>query len=64
MRCKSGNVVPNPNARSTIARSWIGRKRRDPAWPAGRYRGLYRVEREIGGETVTVIDVRRDVEVR
>lgn len=49
--------------RATESR-WIGRKRRDPAWPAGRYRGLYRVEREIGGETVTVIDVRRDVEVR
>lgn len=49
--------------RATQSR-WIGKRRRDALWPAGRYRGLYRVERQVGGTTVTVIDVQRDVEVR
>lgn len=49
--------------RATEAR-WIGRKRGDAAWPAGRYLGLYRVERQLGGHAVAVIDIKREVEVR
>lgn len=49
--------------RAVVSRS-IGRKRRSLAWPAGRYRGHYQVERKIGDETVTVIDITRDIEVR
>lgn len=49
--------------RATESR-WVGRKRRDAAWPAGRYRGLFRVERQAGSGAVTVIDIQREVEVR
>jgi hypothetical protein len=49
--------------RATESR-WIGKKRRDKPWPQGRYRGIYRVERQVGGNAVTVIDVTRDIDVR
>ncbi|MEQ8356667.1 MAG: M23 family metallopeptidase [Kiloniellaceae bacterium] len=49
--------------RATVSR-WIGRKLRAKAWPAGTYRGLYRVERRVGGTTVTVIETQREVEIR
>jgi len=42
----------------------IGRKRRGEPWPPGTYRGLYRVEREIDGTTVVIIDAVKEVEVR
>src|SRR3546814_12605378 len=45
--------------RATESR-WIGRKRRSEPWPPGRYRGLYRLERQVGGAPVTVSDVQRE----
>jgi murein DD-endopeptidase MepM/ murein hydrolase activator NlpD len=49
--------------RATESR-WIGKRRREAVWPVGRYRGLYRLERQVGDTTVTVIDVERDITVR
>ncbi len=49
--------------RATESR-WIGKRRRAEPWPAGRYRGIYRLERRVGGATVAVIDITREVEVR
>ena len=49
--------------RATESR-WIGKRRRAEPWPPGRYRGLYRLERKIGGTKVTVVEVQRDVEIR
>ncbi|HEY9548326.1 MAG TPA: M23 family metallopeptidase, partial [Kiloniellaceae bacterium] len=43
---------------------WIGKRLRAAAWPPGHYRGLYRLERRIGGTTVTVFETQHDVEVR
>ena len=49
--------------RATLSR-WIGKRLRGKAWPQGTYRGLYRVERQVGGTTVTVIETQREIEVR
>lgn len=49
--------------RATESR-WIGKRLQQAQWPTGRYRGLYRLERTIGGTTVTVVEVKREVEVR
>lgn len=49
--------------RATESR-WIGKRRRTEPWPAGRYRGLYRLERQVGGTTVTVVDSQHEIEVR
>ncbi len=49
--------------RATQSR-WIGKRRREDPWPPGRYTGLYRVERQQAGATITVIEVSRDIEVR
>ncbi|MGF1629576.1 MAG: M23 family metallopeptidase [Kiloniellaceae bacterium] len=43
---------------------WIGKKRRAALWPPGRYRAIYRVERQVAGTTVTVIETSREIEVR
>ncbi len=43
---------------------WVGRKLTRAAWPAGTYRGLYRVEREAGSSRVTVFEIEREIEVR
>jgi murein DD-endopeptidase MepM/ murein hydrolase activator NlpD len=49
--------------RATESR-WIGKKLGAETWPAGRYRGIYRVERQVGGTAVSVIDIQREIEVR
>lgn len=49
--------------RATESR-WIGKRLRQAQWPPGRYRGIYRLERRIGGSTVTLFEVQREVEVR
>jgi len=49
--------------KATVSRL-VGKKRRSASWPQGRYRGLYRVERNIDGVTVTVIETVREVEIR
>ena len=49
--------------RATESR-WIGKRLRQPRWPVGQYRGLYRLERRIGGTAVTLFEVQREVEVR
>ncbi|MCG8356070.1 MAG: M23 family metallopeptidase [Kiloniellales bacterium] len=41
----------------------IGRRLRGDAWPKGVYKGTYRVERDEGGITTTVIDVERALTV-
>lgn len=43
---------------------FIGKKRRGDPWPAGTYKGLYRVERMVDGTTVVIIDKTVEVEVR
>lgn len=43
---------------------WVGRKLSSAAWPAGTYRGLYRVERQAGNSRVTVFEIEREIEVR
>ncbi len=40
---------------------YAGRKRRGAAWPAGTYRGEYRVTRETDGRTMTIIETSREV---
>jgi len=49
--------------RATESR-WVGKQRRAAPWPPGHYRGIYRLERQVGGTTVTVIDITREIEVR
>ena len=49
--------------RAVLSR-FVGRRLRGDAWPAGKYRGLYRVERLVGNTPVTIIDVVREVELR
>lgn len=43
---------------------YTGRKLLDDAWPAGRYRGEYKVVRKIDGKDVVIVDVTRKIEVR
>jgi len=43
---------------------FVGKKRPDAGWPAGRYRGEYVLTREIDGQQQTVIDIVRDLEIR
>ncbi len=44
--------------------SFLGRKRRAAAWPAGTYRGTYRLVRRVDGEARKVVDVIREIEIR
>ncbi len=58
---KSESTVPGNKAQ------WLrytGRKRLADAWPAGRYRGEYKVVRQVDGKDVVVVDVTRKIEVR
>jgi hypothetical protein len=43
---------------------FIGKRRPDSGWAAGRYRGEYSLTRDAGGGPQTVIDIRRDIEIR
>ncbi len=43
---------------------YIGKKRKAAGFPPGRYRGEYRVTRETGGGTQTVVEVVRVLELR
>ncbi len=43
---------------------YAGRKRAGQAFPPGRYRGHYRLTREVEGRTVVVVDVTRTAELR
>ena len=49
--------------RATLSR-FVGKRLRQEAWPKGRYRGIYRVEREVNGQRYQVVDIVREVEVR
>lgn len=44
--------------------SFLGRKRRGAAWPAGTYRASYRLLRQVGGEDREVVEVIRKIEIR
>ena len=43
---------------------YAGRKLREAAWPAGRYRGEYRVVRKIDGKDVVIVETTQEIEVR
>lgn len=43
---------------------YTGRKRRDAAWPAGRYRGEYRVIRRTNGKDAVIVETAQTIEVR
>ncbi len=43
---------------------YAGRKLREAAWPAGRYRGEYRVARQVDGKDVVVVETTLEIEVR
>ncbi len=43
---------------------YAGRKLRETAWPAGRYRGEYRVVRQVDGKDVVIVETTQEVEVR
>mgnify|MGYP000342027151 FL=1 len=57
------HTAPLERNRATSTK-WIGRKRPERGWPAGLYRGIYRVERKIGETTVIVVEAVREIEVR
>ncbi|MFQ5467482.1 MAG: hypothetical protein ACE5DS_05035, partial [Kiloniellaceae bacterium] len=42
---------------------YVGRARAGATWPAGRYRGEYRVERPAHGQTETVIDTVAETQI-
>lgn len=48
------------------ANSWkrIDRKRPGQGWQQGSYRGIYRVERQIGKASVIVLEAQREIELR
>jgi hypothetical protein len=54
-------AVPRDKARWF---SFAGKQRRADAWPAGTYRGEYRLTRTRDGREETVLDLQRDLEVR
>jgi hypothetical protein len=43
---------------------FVGRKRPSPGWPPGRYRGEYTLTRTVDGQPKTVIEIRREIELR
>lgn len=43
--------------------AYVGRKRRGDSWPAGAYRGQYRLWRGQGADRVQVLDIERVIEV-
>jgi hypothetical protein len=44
--------------------AYVGRKRRGDSWPAGQYRGQYRLWRGRGADRVLVLDIERVIELR
>ena len=42
----------------------VGKRLKASAWPRGRYRGLYRIERDGTQGRTTIIDVEREIELR
>lgn len=54
---------PAEKSQATVSR-FVGKRLRGEAWPKGRYRGVYRLERSAGDVSYPVIDIVRDVEVR
>jgi len=42
---------------------FVGIKRPDQGWAAGRYRGEYRLTREVGGQPQTLIEIERAIEL-
>ncbi len=63
-----GRILVEETGRLTRNQAqWLrhaGRKRERQAFPPGRYRGEYRVTREADGHRVTVVEVRRAIELR
>lgn len=43
---------------------YAGRKLSQVAWPAGRYRGEYRVVRQIDGKDMVIVETTQEIEVR
>jgi peptidase M23-like protein len=43
---------------------YAGRKLREAAWPAGRYRGEYQVVRQVDGKAVVIVKTAQEIEVR
>jgi hypothetical protein len=43
---------------------FVGRKRPSSGWPPGRYRGEYTLTRTVDGQPITVIEIRREIELR
>ncbi len=43
---------------------YLGRKRRGALWPAGTYRGDYRLTREVDGKRHVVASTSRTIELR
>ncbi len=43
---------------------FVGKKRPPDGWPAGRYRGEYTLTRDVNGQPQTVIDIKREIELR
>ena len=43
---------------------YIGRKKRGELWPAGLYRGEYRIERDTAEGTEIVVEITREIELR
>ncbi len=63
-----GQVVAEKSQRLAARKaqwfSFVGRKRPGSAWPAGTYRGEYRLLREIDGEMREVVGAAREIVVR
>lgn len=43
---------------------FVGRKRPETGWPAGRYRGAYTLTRVVGGQPTVVLDFERAIDLR
>ena len=43
---------------------FVGIKRPDQGWPPGRYRGEYRLTRDVDGQPTTLIEIERTIELR
>jgi hypothetical protein len=60
-------LIENSTAVPGNKAQWLryaGRKLRDAAWPAGRYRGEYRVVRQVDGKDVVIVETAQEIEVR
>jgi hypothetical protein len=43
---------------------FVGKKRPPDGWPPGRYRGEYSLTRDVNGQPQTIIDIKREIELR